>query len=93
VLVSRKWSGKTLDDHRADRKAWLMAMLDLRADEDAGTYQWQRVTPADPDHMPPVQRLMHVLADRSAWRAALVAARRRAEDQPLDLSATDGRAA
>ena len=24
VLVSRKWSGKTLADHRADRKAWLM---------------------------------------------------------------------
>ncbi len=23
VLVSRKWSGKTLADHRADRKAWL----------------------------------------------------------------------
>jgi len=33
VLVSRKWSGKTLDDHRADRKAWLMARLDLPADE------------------------------------------------------------
>jgi hypothetical protein len=28
VLVSRKWSGKTLADHRGDRKAWLMAMLD-----------------------------------------------------------------
>src|SRR6185437_12900405 len=24
VLVSRKWSGKTLADHRADRKAWLL---------------------------------------------------------------------
>jgi hypothetical protein len=24
VLVSRKWSGKTLADHRADRKAWLV---------------------------------------------------------------------
>ena len=31
VLVSRKWSGKTLADHRGDRKAWLMAMLDLPA--------------------------------------------------------------
>ena len=93
VLVSRKWSGKTLDDHRADRKAWLMAMLDLPADEDAGTYKWQRVTPADPDHMPPLQRLMHVLADRSAWRSALVAARSKYHDQPPDLSATDGRAA
>ncbi len=27
VLVSRKWSGKTLADHRADRKDWLMETL------------------------------------------------------------------
>jgi hypothetical protein len=25
ILVSRKWSGKTLADHRADRKEWLLA--------------------------------------------------------------------
>ena len=25
VLVSRKWSGKTLADHRADRKDWLLS--------------------------------------------------------------------
>ncbi len=91
VLVSRKWSGKTLDDHRADRKAWLMAMLDLPAVSD-GTYRWQRVTPADPDHMPPLQRLMHVLADRSAWQASLTEARRRADETTSELSA-DRRAA
>ena len=39
VLVSRKWSGKTLTDHRADRKAWLIAMLDLPATEDASGLQ------------------------------------------------------
>jgi hypothetical protein len=27
VLVSRKWSGKTLADHRADRQQWLLATL------------------------------------------------------------------
>ena len=27
VLVSRKWSGKTLADHRADRRTWLLATL------------------------------------------------------------------
>ncbi|NED57151.1 replication initiation protein, partial [Micromonospora aurantiaca] len=27
VLVSRKWSGKTLADHKADRKAWVLARL------------------------------------------------------------------
>ena len=73
VLVSRKWSGKTLTDHRADRKAWLMAMLGLdpATEPDPGTYRWERVTPADPDHMPPTQRLMHVLADRTEWNVAL----------------------
>src|SRR5258708_2443029 len=35
VLVSRKWSGKTVADHRADRKAWLTAMLDLPATDPA----------------------------------------------------------
>jgi hypothetical protein len=86
VLVSRKWSGKTLTDHRADRKAWLMAMLDLPA-TDSTKYKWERVTPADPDHMPSTQRLMHVLADRAAWQAALAEARRRAEDQDANLGA------
>ena len=31
VLTSRKWSGKTLADHRADRKNWLTDTLGLRA--------------------------------------------------------------
>ena len=36
VLVSRKWSGKTLADHRGDRKAWLTEMLGLPDGEPAG---------------------------------------------------------
>jgi hypothetical protein len=91
VLVSRKWSGKTLTDHRADRKAWLIAMLDLPAAKDT-TYKWERVAPADPDHMPHVQRLLHVLKDRADRKAAVAEARRRAEDHTADLRAT-GRAA
>jgi hypothetical protein len=87
VLVSRKWSGKTLSDLRADRKAWLMAMLDLPAVGDTA-YKWERVTPADADHMPAVQRLLHVLKDRANWKAAADKAWRRAEDQTADLSAT-----
>src|SRR5258708_35125331 len=91
VLVSRKWFGKTLTEHRADRKAWLMAMLDLPASGSA-TYKWDRVTPADPDHMPRVQRLLHVLKDRADWKAAVAEARRRAEGQHADPPA-HGRAA
>ena len=51
VLVSRKWSGKTLADHRADRKAWLTSMLGLSA-TDPTRYTWEPVKPGDPDHMP-----------------------------------------
>ena len=56
VLVSRKWSGKTLADHRADRKAWLTGMLGLPA-TDPARYTWEPVKPGDPDHMPNGQRL------------------------------------
>jgi hypothetical protein len=71
-----------------------MAMLDLSATEDDDSvYTWERVTPADPDHMPATQRLMHVLADRTAWKAALTSARLRAEESPPDSSAMPRRAA
>jgi replication initiator protein RepSA len=86
VLVSRKWSGKTLADHRADRKAWLLATLGL-PDTDPARYTWEPVTPGDPDHMPPAQRLLHVVADRQRWHAALTQARLRANGPPV-LSAT-----
>jgi hypothetical protein len=86
VLVSRKWSGKTLADHRADRKHWLLAALGI-PDADPARYIWEPVTPGDPDHMPPAQRLLHVVADRQHWHAALAEARRRANSPP-DPSAT-----
>jgi hypothetical protein len=92
VLVSRKWSGKTLADHRADRRDWLLATLGLPA-TDPARYAWEPVAPGDPDHMPNAQRLLHVVADRQRWHAALTEARARASGQSApDLSAT-GRAA
>jgi hypothetical protein len=92
VLVSRKWSGKTLADHRADRKAWLLQTLGL-PDADPARDTWEPVTPGDPDHMPPAQRLLHIVAERQRWHAALAEARARASGQTSpDLSAT-GRAA
>jgi hypothetical protein len=79
VLVSRKWSGKTLADHRADRKDWLTSMLGLPA-TDPTTYRWEPVTPNDTDYMPPDRRLLHAVADRLHWENALTQARRRARD-------------
>jgi hypothetical protein len=87
VLTSRKWSGKTLADHRADRKAWLVETLGLEP-PDPARYTWEQVTPSDPDHLPPDRRLLHVVADRAHWQAALAEAKRRAQDQGGSLSAT-----
>ncbi len=92
VLVSRKWSGKTLADHRADRKEWLLATLGLPA-ADPGRYTREPVTPGDPDHMPNAQRLLHIVADRQRWHAALTLARARASGQPAPQLPATGRAA
>jgi hypothetical protein len=88
VLVSRKWSGKTLADHRADRKNWLTATLGISV-TDPARYAWEPVTPGDPDHMEHARRLLHVVADRQRWQAALIEARRRAAmPSAPDLSVT-----
>ena len=88
VLVSRKWSGKSLADHRADRKAWLLDTLGLPDPAtQPGRYKWDYVTPADADHMPPTRRLLHVLAQRTQQQAALDEARRRTDEATGDLSA------
>jgi hypothetical protein len=92
VLVSRKWSGKTLADHRADRKAWLLETLGI-TQTDPARYAWEPVAPGDPDHMPPAQRLLHVVADRQRWHSALVNARARASGQSTPNVSATGRAA
>jgi hypothetical protein len=85
VLVSRKWSGKTLADHRGDRKAWLLSMLGLPEPDNDGRYRWEIVTPADTDFMPLGRRMLHILADRARWQAALAEARRKAQEAIDDL--------
>ena len=35
ALVSREWSGETLEDHGGDRKAWLIARLGLELTDPA----------------------------------------------------------
>jgi integrase len=42
VLVSRKWSGKTLGDHRADRRDWVLNLLGTTAEPTAvNRYAWE----------------------------------------------------
>jgi hypothetical protein len=92
VLTSRKWSGKTLADHRADRKNWLTATLGISA-TDPARYTWEPVAPGDPDHMEHARRLLHVVADRTRWQAALTEARRRAAMREDDDVPATGKAA
>ena len=75
VLVSRKWSGKTLADHRADRKEWLLETLGISA-TDPARYAWEPVAPADPDHMDHARRMLHAVADRRDGRPRSAEARR-----------------
>ncbi|HEV8274786.1 MAG TPA: replication initiator [Streptosporangiaceae bacterium] len=87
VLVSRKWSGKTLADHRGDRKAWLMDTLGLSATGDSGHNRWEKVTPADSDYLPPPDRLARVVAERMRWKHALDEARRLVQDTEPERAA------
>ena len=64
MLVSRKWSGKALADHRADRQQWLLETLGVSA-TDPARYAWEAVEPGDPDHMDHARRLLHAVADRA----------------------------
>ncbi|GAA3795190.1 hypothetical protein GCM10022226_13190 [Sphaerisporangium flaviroseum] len=94
VLVSRKWSGKTLSEHKQDRRTWVLEQLDLSATDDQPApdphrYLWRVVTPADDDVPHLAERLLTEIANRQRWRTALQQAQARADGQPIrDLSAT-----
>jgi replication initiator protein RepSA len=97
VLVSRKWSGKTLADHRADRKAFVMAALAevgiSKPEPDRSRLVWQKVQPGDPNQPPRDHLLMHAIAERITWRAEYDKALLAAGGPPPDLSAIAGVAA
>jgi hypothetical protein len=90
VLVSRKWSGKTLADHKADRRRFVLealAEVGISKDEpDPARLIWQKIAPGDPNLPPRAHLLLHAIAERIRWRAeydkALLAG------QPPDVSAT-----
>ncbi|KAB1112434.1 replication initiation protein [Micromonospora aurantiaca] len=97
VLISRQWSGKTLTDHRADRRDWVKALLGVTTDADtapagSGTvrHAWELAKPTDPDVPPIGHRVLRAISERIQWRAQLDAARRAAADPP-DVSATTPR--
>ena len=99
VLVSRKWSNKSLDDHRADRAEFVRQLLDATGIQPShgvqdGPYRWERTAPTDPDIPPRPVLLLHALAERQRWKAEYTAAQLAANGAPPgDRSAIDDQAA
>jgi hypothetical protein len=100
VLVSRKWSNKTLDDHRAERGEFVRQLLEAAGIQPAhgpqdGPYMWERTAPADPDVPPRPVLLLKAVAERQRWKAEYTAAQLANGDPPpnTNCSATDDQAA
>ncbi|WP_432847253.1 replication initiator [Amycolatopsis sp. CA-161197] len=73
VLVSRKWSGKTVAEHKADRRGFVLSALAAvgisKPDPDPGRFVWRKVEPGD-THCPPRDHLvMRAIAERITWEA------------------------
>ncbi|WP_198663687.1 replication initiator [Jiangella endophytica] len=103
VLVSRRWTGKTLDDHRADRAAVVRAVLaeagiemddhdELSATEarpdGLPRFVWTTTKPGDLDAPAYARLIAHAIAQKHRWRTQYKDARTRAGPQALSLSAT-----
>jgi hypothetical protein len=100
VLVSRKWSNKTLDDHRAERSDFVRQLLDAAGIQpnhgpEDGPYRWERTAPADPDVPPRPVLLLHAIAERQRWKADYTAAQLAMSGAPpgKNFSATTDQAA
>jgi hypothetical protein len=101
VLVSRKWSNKTLDDHRAERSEFVRQLLEAVGIQPAhgpqeGPYQWERPAPTDPDIPPRPLLLLQAVAERQRWKAEYTAAQLAVHGQappPDNCSATTDQAA
>jgi hypothetical protein len=87
VLVSRKWSNKTLDDHRAERGEFVRQLLQAAGIQpnhglQDGPYRWERPAPADPDVPPRPMLLLRAVAERQRWKAEYTAAQLATSDSP-----------
>lgn len=82
VLTSRKWTGKTLADHKHDRHAFVLNVLGLTPESDtypgpqaASRVAWEHAKTTDPDVPPLSRRLLLNIAQRQRWRMEYRAAR------------------
>ncbi|WP_370879775.1 hypothetical protein [Streptosporangium brasiliense] len=90
-MVSRKWSNKTLREHKQDRRAWVLDALGLpdETPTDPHRYVWRPVSTKDPTRTPLAKRLLRGVANRHRTRRRLLELQARADGRPIeDLSAT-----
>jgi hypothetical protein len=93
ILVSRKWSNKSLDDHRAERAAFVRQLLHRAGVRpgyavDDGPFEWERTRPGDPDLPTRPVLLLQAISERQRWKADYTAAQLAAGELPDDRSAT-----
>ncbi|MEV0678071.1 replication initiator [Actinosynnema sp. NPDC050436] len=100
VLVSRRWSGKTLAEHKSDRAAFVREALEAsgisKPDTDQARLRWAPVQAGDPHAPSRVELLMHMIAQRLKWRAEYDEAQdvlARLRPAPADVSAVASAAA
>jgi hypothetical protein len=99
VLVSRKWSGKTVAEHKDDRKTFVTATLAavgiVKPAVDTSRLIWRKVEPGDRNAPPRAHLLMRAIAQRVTWRAEYERALLAASGPPgdTDVSATTALAA
>lgn len=96
-LVSRKWSGRNLTEHRSERREHVLKTLgavganveqDTADDPDGTRYRWAPIPRGDPKQPDRTQLLLHTIAQQRRWREQYRQARQAAEH-----SATEQRAA
>jgi hypothetical protein len=91
VLISRKWSTRTMTDVRADKRAWVRAILadslnldpdphhtappDVGAADGDKRYSFSLAKPDDPGVPPLEHRLLRAISQRLRWRQQLNATR------------------
>jgi hypothetical protein len=92
VLVSRRWSNKTLPDHKADRIEFVrqvLAAAGMAKNEQAKAWVVRLTEPSDPDVPRREQLIMSAVAQRSIWQNEYLTATGLITDMPVpqDLSA------
>ncbi|WP_433679982.1 replication initiator [Nocardia sp. CA-119907] len=85
VLVSRRWSNKTLPDHKADRIEFVrqvLAAVGVAKSEQASRWVVRLTESTDPDVPRREQLIMSAVAQRSIWQPEYLAAKALITDPP-----------